>query len=153
MTLRQLDESDAVLISGMHRVCFKQPWDEKAMSTLLGLPGVFGYLAVTAQADPVPQGFVMARLAADEAEILTLLVLPPFRRSGVGRSLLAATAEAALAQKTRKLFLEVAATNTSAISLYTEFGFIQQGRRPRYYQNGVDALLMLLALSPDFLDQ
>jgi len=151
--LRKLCETDAALISGMHRICFKENWNESAMSTLLGLPGVYGFLSATAPPDEVPQGFVMARVAADEAEILTLLVLPPFRGSGVGRSLLAAAAADAVGQEASKLFLEVAANNTSAIALYTAVGFIQQGRRPRYYKSGVDALLMSLALRGDFLDQ
>jgi len=139
MTLTPLSVAHAGLIAGMHHICFAEPWSEKAMAELLALPGTFGWLAAE---EEVPLGFVLARIAADEAEILTILVLPPYRRRGVARLLLDAVIGNAKTKAVVKLFLEVASSNAAGLELYTGMGFIQVGRRPRYYANGGDALLL-----------
>jgi ribosomal-protein-alanine N-acetyltransferase len=137
--LTPLTVAHAKLIAGMHHVCFAEPWSEKAMSELLALPGCFGWLAVE---DGLPQGFVLARIAADEAEILTIMVLPPYRRNGLAERLLDKVADYAKSQTVAKLFLEVALSNLAGRQLYTKVGFVQVGLRPRYYANGGDALLL-----------
>lgn len=137
--LTPLTAAQARLIAGMHHVCFAEPWSEKAMSELLALPGCFGWLAAEGEA---PQGFVLARIAADEAEILTILVLPPYRRHGLAGRLLDAVIGNLRMQGVGKLFLEVALSNEAALELYTKVGFIQVGRRPHYYASGGDALLL-----------
>jgi ribosomal-protein-alanine N-acetyltransferase len=140
--LTPLGPAHAKLIAGMHHVCFAEPWTEKAMSELLALPGTFGWLAGGDQ----PQGFVLARIAADEAEILTIMVLPPYRRQGLANLLLDKVAEQAKKQGVISVFLEVAASNKAGLELYTKVGFVQVGRRKRYYPNGGDALMMALSL-------
>ena len=78
----------AALLAGMHRIGFAEPWDERAMADLLAMPGAFGFLAAAgggdATANTPPRGFILCRIAADEAEVLTLLVLPPYRRAWFG---------------------------------------------------------------------
>jgi ribosomal-protein-alanine N-acetyltransferase len=139
MTLTPLTVAHARLIASLHHICFAEPWSEKAMAELLALPGCFGWLAHDGDAS---QGFVLARIAADEAEILTILVLPPYRRHGLAQALLGAVIDNAKMQGVAKLFLEVALSNESGLALYTKVGFVEVGRRPRYYANGGDALLL-----------
>jgi len=136
--LISLSPAHAGLIAGMHHVCFAEPWNEKAMAELLTMPGVHGSLAAAEQ----PEGFVMARVAADEAEILTLLVLPPYRRSGLARRLLEASFDNAKMHGAEKMYLEVASSNEAAQQLYTKVGFTLVGRRTAYYASGADALLL-----------
>ncbi|HMA49094.1 MAG TPA: ribosomal protein S18-alanine N-acetyltransferase [Magnetospirillaceae bacterium] len=133
-----LSPAHAGLIAGMHYVCFAEPWTEKAMAELLAMPGVYGLLA----AGERPEGFVMARMAADEAEILTLLVLPPCRRTGLAQRLLEAALDNAKMQGVQKMYLEVASSNEAAQQLYTKVGFTLVGRRKAYYASGADALLL-----------
>ncbi len=45
------------------------------------------------------------------------------------------------------MFLEVATDNAPALALYTAAGFVEVGRRRRYYAGGSDALVMRLVLS------
>ncbi len=137
--LAPLTAAHAALIAGMHHVCFAEPWSEKAMTELLVLPGVYGWLA---SAEGRPEGFVMARVAADEAEILTIMVLPPYRRHGVAQRLLQAALDNAKMHGAQKMYLEVASSNENAMQLYTKVGFVLVGRRKRYYADGVDALLL-----------
>jgi ribosomal-protein-alanine N-acetyltransferase len=94
------------------------------------------------------RGFVLARVAADEAEILTLAVAADARRQGHGASLLAHAMAAAAARGAAAMFLEVAATNEAARALYTAAGFGEAGRRARYYADGGDALILRRTLDP-----
>ncbi len=131
------------LLASLHRICFAQPWDAAAMADLLACPGTGG---VIASGRDGPAGLVLWRVAADEAEILTLAVLPPWRRAGLGRRLLAAAAAAVRAAGAATLFLEVACGNTAGQALYRAAGFREVGRRKGYYDGGGDALVMRLDL-------
>lgn len=110
------------------------------MALQLGLPGSFGLVC------PDGAGLALARVAADEAEILTLAVLPEARRRGVGGALLASVAAGAAARGARALFLEVAVGNAPARALYAAAGFVAVGRRRGYYPGGEDALVLRQAL-------
>ena len=97
-------------------------------------------------------GFVLARTAADEAEILTLCTRPAARRRGVARQLLACLAKQLGKQGAVSLFLEVGADNAPAIALYQSAGFAEVGRRSGYYagvEGGLsDAIVMRRYLDP-----
>jgi ribosomal-protein-alanine N-acetyltransferase len=106
------------------------------------MPGTAGSLAM---ADDEPIGLALWRVAADEAEILTICALPGRRRIGVGRHLLADAIETLGTLGAKRLFLEVAIDNIPAIGLYQAFGFTEAGRRKGYYQGPdgpVDALVL-----------
>jgi ribosomal-protein-alanine N-acetyltransferase len=143
--LRPVSAAHAPLLAGMHRICFSEFWDAAALLSLLVLPGTCGFLA--AETDSLPQGFVLARAAAGEGEILTLLVLPPFRRQGLASRLLNAAADAVRRDGGADLFLEVAADNSAGQALYAAHGFRQVGRRPRYYGGRTDALVLCKTLT------
>ncbi len=85
---------------------------------------------------------ILARVAADEAEILTLAVAPPSRRAGLGAALLRAAMRHAGRVGARTMFLEVAVTNGAARALYASFGFREAGLRRGYYIDGTDALVL-----------
>ena len=77
--------------------------------------------------------FCLVQKAADEAEILLLVVHPRFRKKGMGRSLLG-TIEADLqAENVSRLFLEVSVENEAAIQFYDKAGFRHMGTRKHYY--------------------
>jgi ribosomal-protein-alanine N-acetyltransferase len=50
--------------------------------------------------------------------------------------------ESAQGRAVRRMTLEVRPSNTAALGLYGKFGFHIEGRRPRYYSDGEDALIM-----------
>lgn len=125
----------------VHAASFPAPerWDETAFAAQLGLPGTFGFLAA-------PGGMVLARVAADEAEILTLAVAAWARRLGLGRRLVSAAHAEATARGAVAIFLEVAEANTAARALYEQCGYVEVGRRHSYYRDGGDALVLRRAL-------
>ena len=133
----------AVALAEIHAAAFppRERWGADAMALQLALPGMIALLD--------PRGaMVMARIAADEAEILTLAVAPEARRQGLARALLAEAARHAAAAGASALFLEVALRNTAARALYAGAGFAEVGRRRRYYADGDDALVMRRILEP-----
>lgn len=121
---------------------FHEIWDEKAFADLLAMPGTAGCLALDADE---PVGLVLWRAVADEAEILTICILPERRRTGLGRVLLAAATAEISKAGARRLLLEVAIDNDAAIALYGGSGFVRAGLRKAYYRRpagAVDALIL-----------
>ena len=110
-------------------------WGVDAMGLQLGLPGVFGLIDSRG-------GMVLARVAADESEVLTLGVVPAARRCGVGRGLMAAAMARAAAGGAAAMLLEVGAGNEAGLGLYGLLGFLEVGRRRGYYGAGRDALVL-----------
>ena len=132
----------AAAMAAVHAHAFPlgQRWGADAIGLQLGLPGAFGFVA--------EGGFVLARAAADEAEILTLAVLPTRRRGGLGRSLVERAMQEAGERGAARLFLEVSEANAPARALYAALGFEPVGRRPGYYACGADALVLRRRLTP-----
>ena len=129
MTLRFADSEDADALHAIHRTAFDQPWGPAEIERLMRIMGGFAVLAEV----EAPEGFILARTVADEAEILTLVVDPAFRRKGVGRALVEAAAAEAERRGAKTLFLEVATDNPGAIALYEGSGFSRAGLRRAYY--------------------
>jgi len=133
----------AAALAAIHAAAFAGPhrWSPDEFAALLCQPGVLALL------DPAG-GLVLARVAADEAEVLTLAVAPPVRRAGRARGLLCAAEQAAAGAGATTMFLEVAADNAPARALYGAAGYRQVGARPGYYPGGGDALVLARRLSP-----
>lgn len=91
-------------------------------------------------------GFVLARRIVDVVEIDLVGVAPPARRQGLAARLLAALLEAERASGAALAQLELSSANAAAAALYARLGFVVVGRRPRYYPDGHDALLLSRAL-------
>lgn len=130
--VRESSASELDRLAELHAACFAEAWDADAFATLLAMPGAFALLAEE-PARGKASGFLMIRGAGDEAEIITLGVLPGRRRKGLARALLAGGMKEALSRGARRLFLEVAADNVAALALYRAAGFTQVGRRADYY--------------------
>ncbi|EME69245.1 acetyltransferase [Paramagnetospirillum caucaseum] len=137
----------AELLAGIHRICFAEPWSATSMAEVLALAGSEGLIAVDggsltpAAEAPGPAGLVLWRRIFDEAEILTIAVLPPWRRGGLGARLLDAAMGAAARAGALTMFLEAAADNHAALALYQSKGFQRVGLRRGYY-GGVDGVTM-----------
>ncbi len=101
--------------------------------------GYLAYDCVVAQHGEALAGFVVCRRTAPgEYEILNLAVHPDARRRGVARKLLNHVMGAA-----SQWFLEVRASNNSAICLYESVGFRQVGRREGYYGTSPEAAIVM----------
>ena len=133
----------AGVMAEIHHAAFPraEAWSKEVFSLHLGTPQTFGFVHSLG-------GMILARVAADEAEILTLAVLPEQRRQSVGSALLGAAMARAGAFGAAAMFLEVAVTNHAARALYAANGFVEAGSRRRYYSDGTDALILRSTLPP-----
>ena len=135
---------DPGILSALHKDCFEEAWSADAFSDLLAGADAEAYLATNTVGNHV--AFILVRRAADEAEIVSLGVLPDWRRNGVAHALLEHTASSLSAGGVTALFLEVAEDNRAACAFYKTSGFAEIGRRAAYYRrrgNGrVDAIVM-----------
>jgi ribosomal-protein-alanine N-acetyltransferase len=129
---------DAAVLAALHEACFDDGWSVGAMSRILDMPGVSARLAVSAEGDN-PTGFVIWRVADDEAEIITIGVRPGDRGGGIGHRLVAAAENAAAAAGARRMVLEVAAGNAAGLALYHAAGYQRVGRRQAYYRDRAGA--------------
>jgi ribosomal-protein-alanine N-acetyltransferase len=111
---------------------------------MLELPGHFGLVAIS---QDQPLGFALARAQGPEAEIVTIAVRPGAHGQGYGRLLLASVMAEAARRGAVEIFLEVAEPNAAARALYAEAQAREVGRRPRYYADGSDALVLRIALA------
>jgi ribosomal-protein-alanine N-acetyltransferase len=128
-----LSPRDAAALARLHVEDFSRPWSAQEFEALLAQPVIFGFKA-QAPSVRLPDGFVLARLAAGEAEILTVAVARAARGRGLGRLLMDGVLRTLHAQRAEALFLEVDETNVPALALYRRLGFREVGRREGYYQ-------------------
>jgi [ribosomal protein S18]-alanine N-acetyltransferase len=128
-------------LAAIHAACFvvPRPWSEAEFAALLANPTVF---LLTDSA-----GFLMARVVAEEAELLTLAVTPPEQRRGIGRRLVSHFLNVASTRGATRAFLEVSEKNVAAIGLYRALGFQDAGRRKRYYRDADGQVADALVLS------
>lgn len=119
-----------------------RPWSEAEITALLASPLVF---ALTR-----PGAFLLGRVVAGEAELLTIAVHPNQRRAGLGGALVAAFLTESRARGGESAFLEVAEGNDAARALYAACGFAPAGRRRGYYHRpdgaSEDALVLVRSL-------
>ncbi|HXH63250.1 MAG TPA: ribosomal protein S18-alanine N-acetyltransferase [Gemmatimonadales bacterium] len=131
----------------MHAIetaAFADPWSRRDFADALGAHVPF----LVAIEDGRAVGYVLARQAADEAEILNLGVAPTARRRGIGRALVREGLAALAARGAEQVFLEVRESNAAARALYAEFGFAEVGRRRGYYRRPTeDAIVLRAAIS------
>lgn len=136
-------------IASLHASLFEKSWDEVSVGRLLAHPGS---LALTAGLGTPRRlgGFALAQIAADEAEILTIGVIPDWQRQGIGTRLVEGVKRAAARAGAGRLFLEVARSNAPARALYAKLGFVESGVRKGYYQSGAgpaeDAIVLSVEL-------
>lgn len=137
-------------IANLHAELFNPAWSEESVRALLDHPASTAFMAMVGGAPKTCVGFVMAQLAADEAEILTIGVAKDWQRKGIGKRLIEGAARAAQRAEAKKLFLEVAADNDAAMELYRSAGFLGIGLRRGYYARSggaaVDAVTLALKL-------
>ena len=94
-------------------------------------------------------GFSVSRLAADEAELLSIAVDQKYRGRGLSRDLLHTHLGHLAGRGIRTVFLEVEENNQPARRLYQRAGFEPVGRRERYYRDNSGQDLNALVLKRD----
>ena len=137
---------DASQFAVLHAAAFQRGWSAEEFERLLIEPNV---VADRAMAGSRLAGFVLSRLAAEQAEILSIAVAVRDRRRGLASSLLDVHLNRLAGYGTRSLFLEVDERNIPARRLYAGFGFAQVGLRKSYYAQAGEETGAALVLRRD----
>jgi [ribosomal protein S18]-alanine N-acetyltransferase len=140
---RILKVRDAIDCSSLHATGFAHPWSAGEFEALLADSAC---LSVGVETKSGLAGYLMSRIAADEAEVLTIVVAPALRMFGCAQRLLQDHLSRLAARRVKVVFLEVDAENEAALALYRRHGFLEVGRRKAYYSKAgggrCDALIM-----------
>ena len=145
IAVHRVTEADCAQLAAMHCQCFAEGWSSDSFFALLTSGQVFGFVGKGLDA-PEWESFGIGRVAADEAEILTLGTLPSHRGQGLASKLLTAIMDEAIRQGASRLFLEVGEANEAALRLYRRAGFSVIGRRRAYYPDQANALMLSVTL-------
>lgn len=136
--------ADAAAIATIHGASFQRGWSEDEILRLLIERNVVAHRASHGRS---LIGFVLSRIAAGEAEILSVAIAPRWRGRGVARPLLDLHLRRLAGLGVRSVFLEVAEHNDPAVRLYGSSGFHEVGRRQGYYGDQMTALVLRRDLS------
>ncbi len=123
-------------------------WNEALVTDDLGRPNRVWWAACQADPSmPLPDharllGYAGGLVVDGDVQILKVAVDPEFRRRGIAQELVARVADDARNLNARTSSLEVRASNTGAQAFYERLGYRSLGKRPRYYSDGEDAVIM-----------
>lgn len=137
---------DAAAIAAMHAASFRRGWSEQEVEGLLIERNV---VAQRAMARRTLAGFIMSRIAADEAEILSVAVARSWRGRGLAGKLLSLHLRRLAGLGVHTVFLEVGESNAPAAQLYADAGFEEVSRRANYYDDGTGRTTTALMLRRD----
>jgi [ribosomal protein S18]-alanine N-acetyltransferase len=132
-------QADAATFAAVHAQSFQRGWSEQEFQRLLADRNAVAHRASFGR---TCAGFILSRLAAAEAEILSVAIAPPYRGRGFARPLLDTHLRRLAGLGARTVFLEVGEQNTPACRLYRRAGFREVGRRQGYYDSGATALVL-----------
>lgn len=141
-------EADTDGLAAMDRQIFDRPWSRNAFVEELHAQGgqSFGLWYHHPDGEKHLSGYICFRVFLDEMHILRIAVAPSWRRQGIASLVLERSLRIAAEKEAKTALLEVRQSNTGALSLYTNFGFSEIGRRKGYYPesgDGEDALVLL----------
>jgi ribosomal-protein-alanine N-acetyltransferase len=139
---------DAGRLAQIHAASFHRGWGEGEFESMLAERNTLVHRLKLGRR---VAGFIVSRIGADEAEILSVAIDPRHRGRGLSRDLLLTHLGHLAGRGVRTVFLEVEENNQPARRLYQRAGFATVGRRERYYQQPggepLNALLMRRDLS------
>jgi len=148
MRVRMAGPADLPHMAAIEDASFADPWPRQAFEELLGTPQARCTVAAPPEGPIV--GYCILLLAGPEGDVANIATDPRWRGRRVAGRLLGEAIAAARAQGVEALFLEVREGNAPARALYARHGFVQVGRRGRYYRHpNEDALVLRCVLAPE----
>jgi [ribosomal protein S18]-alanine N-acetyltransferase len=141
MTLRAARAGDVSALAAIEAASFSDPWSVRSFERLLS--AAHARVTVVELPSGLVAGFTVLLHAADEAELANIAVAAAHRGAGLGRALLAHAIAQASALAATTVFLEVRPSNVAALALYSRAGFLEVGRRRRYYSSPTEDAIVL----------
>ena len=142
--LRVATLDDLTILVDLEALTFPEdPWSPFMLADELSSPASRYWIALDEAGVPIGYGGV--KIGGDQADVMTIGVVPRARGRGVGRAILDALLEWARQAGAVEIFLDVRPSNEGAIALYNSRGFVEIGRRPRYFRNPVEEAVEMRA--------
>jgi len=142
--IRPARTEDIPAVAALEAEVFPDPWPQHLYLQEVGQPLRFQRVIYTAAG--YLAGYLFACWQLDELHVLKVATHPLHEGRGVASALMEEAKSEAVRSGARSLVLEVRPSNRRAYRLYRYLGYEVLGRRPRYYADGEDALVMCLAL-------
>lgn len=139
---------DAAAMAELHGRSFQRGWSEGEIERMLLERSTVAHRAMAGRS---LAGFILSRLVAGEAEILSVAVAKARRGRGLARTLLTLHLRKLAGLGAQAVFLEVDENNEPARRLYRRAGFREVGRRPGYYREGREQPATALVLRRDLV--
>ena len=140
LVIRKMKETDIPAVARLEAEIFPDPWSERALMDSYRQKQT---LLLVAYEDYQLIGYLIMYYALEDGEIARIAVIPRKRRQGVGARLLLELENLCEIWGITRLLLDVRESNGPAISFYTDYGFVQDGVRRRFYSDPVeDGVLM-----------
>ena len=152
-TLRDYRPADFAVLWNIDQQCFAPgiAYSKRELAIYIRRRGSFTIVAehggIGSNGSPRIAGFIVAEASRGMGHIISIDVLPDSRRLGLGSKLLLAAENRLQSLDCRAVILETAVDNTSALSFYKRHQYAVLKVSPRYYSNGVDALVLGKSLS------
>lgn len=140
MEITKMTQAHVAAVAELEKLCFSDPWSEKSVAGELTNPLSLWLVALDGDR---AVGYVGSQTVLNETDMMNIAVHPDFRRQGIAGALVSALVSALRVRGSRRLTLEVRASNTPARRLYEEFGFDKIGLRKNYYRNPREDALIL----------
>lgn len=145
LKIRSMSPVDLVDVMKIEEISFPVPWSLRTFQTELTHNPLAYYLVALKEESLM--AYLGSWIFLTDAHLTTLAVHPTSRRSGLARHLLGYLFREMLSQGVRRISLEVRGSNVKALMLYRSLGFVQVGKRSKYYyDNQEDALILCLEL-------
>lgn len=138
-----MSDPDLIRLAQIHASCFSdrpRAWTAPEMGQILQTKGSFLLSR--------PDAFLIGRVIADEAELLTVATAPTARRQGLAQGLLCEFMTISAQRGAVSAYLEVLADNLAALALYRSNGWVDAGQRRDYYGPGYHATILTRGLAP-----
>ena len=143
-TLRVAGPGDLELFAALEAEVFAEdPWTPYMIAEELSSPASRYWIATDDSGDVV--GYGGAKVGGDQADVMTIGVRAHARGQGIGATILDTLLAWSREAGAREIFLDVRPSNESAIHLYETRGFVEIGRRPRYFRNPVEEAVEMRA--------
>ncbi len=135
-----MTEADLDQVLATEAASFPSPWNRDHFLHEIRSSMSFPYVADDGEGNIA--GYICPMQVLDEGQILNVAVAPTCRGNGIGRLLMEHALRTFRLQGASYVGLEVRPSNAAALHLYTGCGFVAEGRRRGYYENGEDAVNM-----------
>lgn len=140
------DAAQGRAMARLHATAFARPWDAHEFERMLCERSTHAHALWRAG---TLQGFILSRQAADEAEILTVVLAPTARGGGLSHRLLREHLAALARARVAAVHLEVDEGNAPALKLYARHGFVRVGQRTGYYMKADGSRATALTMRAD----